>query len=381
MKQAEDTLRADSAAPVNWHVLHAPAAVWRSGHVIDRSGRWALAQLTRGAVREMGAAVGRPIDLSPWSLAGEEEASPVWGVHLAMGPSGPQMMLSLDLAAALAICNAMTGQDGGVMLPTPPGPASSLGEAEHGLLEYAALRTLDGMNALASTVTVRAFADAAGVDAMTRRAEVALTATLRLGGVEGRIWLDAVGVASLHEAVGEEPADGPDHCSVRLALPTIPLRNVEVRAMEIGDVLMFDGPRIGELAGRSSLMTTTHWTLADATVRDDDATFVSVEPGPIWPHVSPRTVQPWEDRIVYVQPWLGESDLRLSALSAWQPGQMLRLSKDGDAPVRLGIGPAEVGSGELVILEGLVGVRVLAWDLSHLTATEDSPPSQAEEST
>ena len=58
-------------------------------------------------------------------------------------------------------------------------------------------------------------------------------------------------------------------------------------------------------------------------------------------------------------PAVGGIRQTLEQLSGWQDGQMLDLPKDAKAPVTLYNGSRRVATGELVRVEGEVGVRVL----------------------
>lgn len=56
---------------------------------------------------------------------------------------------------------------------------------------------------------------------------------------------------------------------------------------------------------------------------------------------------------------LGHLELTLAALRALGPGSVLALPAPSDAPVRVTVGGRVVGTGELVEIEGQLGVRLL----------------------
>lgn len=70
---------------------------------------------------------------------------------------------------------------------------------------------------------------------------------------------------------------------------------------------------------------------------------------------------PFHELPVRVQVLVDEHELTLSQAEALAPGAVLDLNRDPRDPVRLAVNGRVVGTGELVEIEGRLGVKILAW--------------------
>ena len=64
---------------------------------------------------------------------------------------------------------------------------------------------------------------------------------------------------------------------------------------------------------------------------------------------------------VRVQVVVDEHELTLAQAETLAPGAVLDLNRDPRDPVRLAVNGRVVGTGELVEVEGRLGVKILAW--------------------
>ena len=76
------------------------------------------------------------------------------------------------------------------------------------------------------------------------------------------------------------------------------------------------------------------------------------------PDSGPATLQELPLR---VQVLIDEHELTLAQAERLAPGSVLDLDRDPRAPVRLAVNGRVVGSGELVEIEGRLGVKILNW--------------------
>lgn len=380
---AEPGVADETPQRVDWPllVLTSPAAVRVGDRVLPAPARvWIeiLTQLTQSALENT---LGRAVSLSVQTpgepsadvrSASDPSLNPVvFGARFGHPSLGDDCVLTIDQSAARVlvepIVEDLTGLKGG----------GQLTDAEIGLLEFVLLSAADGvMQELASIsrgFAFHAFFGPHEIKELEKNAaasvlEFELRASARAGTLRlrGGNWLtqdarlaDAFAAlpqssgALWNEAVAARPVD------LYLALPAVSLARQEYQGMQPGDVLLLGRTELTSAGCGCGLVTTTGWQAATAEVLLDSPTVISVRCGKARPILSPAlSVQAAPDTVLLV-PAVGGIRQTLEQLSGWQDGQMLDLPKDAKAPVTLYNGSRRVATGELVRVEGEVGVRVL----------------------
>lgn len=149
---------------------------------------------------------------------------------------------------------------------------------------------------------------------------------------------------------------------IGLALPEVPLQREALAAMVPGDVLLIGRTTLQSFAAGCTLVTTTGWQLAPAELEYDQASVVSVKCGELRPGVRPGLIDIRSGEPPRLLPVLGRRVLSAGELQQWQAGHRLDLPKDLAAPVTLFFGAERIGTGELVLVDEELGIRVVQWD-------------------
>jgi flagellar motor switch protein FliN/FliY len=73
-----------------------------------------------------------------------------------------------------------------------------------------------------------------------------------------------------------------------------------------------------------------------------------------------------------VEVWMASEDVPLDRLLDLEPGGVLPLSRDPDGPVDLVVNGVVVASGELVVVDGRFGLRIVSTALQKLAGLDPS---------
>ncbi len=149
---------------------------------------------------------------------------------------------------------------------------------------------------------------------------------------------------------------------VRLGLPAITISRQEFQAIENGDTLLLGRTTLKSFASGCALITTTGWELGAVELCDDTSTLVSVRCGTLRPTVRPELMRRGETASVTLRPAMGLLRLTTKQLGRWRGGDVVDLPTDPVAPVELYKGMAGVGKGELVTVDGELGIRLTEFD-------------------
>jgi type III secretion protein Q len=314
-----------------------------------------LPALSRGfadltpAARDRGAEIARAAAAALEVLAGGPvsiEARPVPGVP---APRALAARVALDLVALPApavlevepqlvvrLVSRLAGGDGA------PDPAAALTPVEATALELLALTALDGACAVTAVDAVLAPRLARGVREPSGALAVELT--VDAAGLRGRARL-LVPPAAVRALAGE-----PDLPRASVVLPASVrrgaaiLRRDELEALAPGDVVLVDaadGPAALVLPGGARALGQL----------DGDDRF----------HVEETTMAVRISELpVRLEVELARVELTLGALAALAPGAALPLALDRRGEVVLRAGERAIARGELVDIDGAIGVRILS---------------------
>ncbi|MEZ0267242.1 MAG: FliM/FliN family flagellar motor switch protein, partial [Phycisphaerae bacterium] len=249
----------------------------------------------------------------------------------------------------------------------------SVTDAEAGLLEYITLACVDqsaragraaGANGApaARSLALGEFLRAQGITEWVGRAKAtAAVLNVRVAGRGGlaRLYLPGWEPADLTTASGWEPATAaaPDLAALvqtRLALPTVRLP-ASAGALRPGDVVLLGATDVTAVAG-CRLVTSQGWSLAQVTVERDSADVVTVRCGALAPALWDAAAAAPGDPVL--GPTIGSQFLSLEQIARWPVGAPLDLPKETHAAVDLWRGGRIVARGELVRVDGELGVRV-----------------------
>jgi len=192
---------------------------------------------------------------------------------------------------------------------------------------------------------------------------VELSATISVAGASGRIraYLPDEAMAGI-DAVPRAPAPSPlDDASWPFAVSagSVDLSVDELAGIEPGDVLILDGVQRLHWPGGAD----RGWTLHEqgnsgAFVVDKYFEGIVEMDTAIEPELAKADLERLPVRLYVV---LGEKELTLGEVRALAPGSMFELTAGKADPVRLMATGKVIGEGELVDVEGKLGVKVLHW--------------------
>jgi type III secretion protein Q len=265
-------------------------------------------------------------------------ARPLIRLALELGALPGSALLEVEPALVARLVALVSGGDGSVV------GATGLTALETSALELLVLAAIDGaagLPAIAERLAPRLVHDAP-----PPRSPLAIDLELAAGGVSGRarLLLPPAAVAALAGGPGttEPLAAFPIFASLRGG--TAPLLPAELRALAPGDVVLADPPP----EGRHRLVFPGGFT-AVGTV--SDGTFL----------LEAITMEtPLAQVPVLVDVELARVPLTLGDLARLAPGATLPVRLDQRGLVTLRIGERPLGRGELVEIDGAVGVRVLS---------------------
>lgn len=231
--------------------------------------------------------------------------------------------------------------------PGVPEPAGALTPMEATALELLALAALDG----ACAVPEVEGALAPRVSRRPREPASALAVELELaiGPLRGRarLLLPPAAVRALR-GPAPEPVDGPVRVPASVRRGAAALSLDELDALAAGDVLLLDAP-----AGPDALVL-PGGARATGRLADDDVF-----------HVEEITVTERRAQLpIALEIELGRVELTLGDLARLEPGAALPLALDRRGLVTLRVGERPFARGELVEIDGAIGVRVLSLEVA-----------------
>lgn len=86
--------------------------------------------------------------------------------------------------------------------------------------------------------------------------------------------------------------------------------------------------------------------------------------------VTATTCSRFMDLELPVEIWMASEDIPLERLLDLEPGGVLPLSRDPDGPVDLVVNGAVVATGELVLVDGKFGLRIVSTALQKLATLD-----------
>lgn len=296
-----------------------------SGAEIARAAAASLARVTGGPVSVQGVPVPGPA--APRAVAARV------AIDLAALPA--PAVLEIEPALVVRLVARLAGGDGA------PEPASALTPIEATALELLALAAVDGACEVDGIDAALAPRLARGVREPAGALAIELTVDVR--GLRGRGRL-LVPPAALRALAGPlDPGASPVRVPASVRRGTAALAREELQALAPGDVVLVDGtdgPAALVLPGGASARGPL----------DDDGTF----------HVEETQMA---DRLVELPVTLAVElarvELTLGELARLEPGAALPLALDRRGLVTLRAGERAVARGELVDVDGAVGVRIL----------------------
>ena len=180
---------------------------------------------------------------------------------------------------------------------------------------------------------------------------LAVGATLNLGDLRGafRLFLPWPALARMQAAyVGPKPTVPPDLAySLRLSAGSVELSAAERASLEIGDVILYHPAPAVLFPGRDD----QGWQASTPTPNQFQlAQRISME--------TPTLLDELPLRLHLI---IDEKELTWAEVSRLVPGSILDLDRDPRDPVKLAVNGRVLGTGELVEIEGRLGVKLLTW--------------------
>jgi type III secretion protein Q len=273
---------------------------------------------------------------------------------VAAAPARPYLALAIELgalpgAALLEVEPALVARLVALVsgAPAPAAGATELTPMESSALDLLVLAAIDGaaeVEQIAERLAPRLVRDAP-----LPASPLAVDLTLEAGPVRGRARLllppAAVQALAAPPELQEPLTAFPLFASLRGG--SAPLRPEELRALSPGDVLLADSPPEGRLrlcfpGGFTAIGTQTDGTfLVETTTMENPLAQVPV--------------------LIDIE--LARVPLTLSDLARLSPGSTLPVQLDRRGLVTLRIGERPLGRGELVEIDGAVGVRILSLEV------------------
>jgi hypothetical protein len=358
--------------------LRQPALVRAGSGWLSVGPRLWLGWIIQAAQDAMEITLDRPVTIE---LLAADPGSPREGVFTIdfehpgiTGGGGGGGIIALDLPAARAVVDALESDFANVR------GAGALSDAELGVLEYATLAILDrvlrasGAPPAARSFVLRGFGGSgsgsgsvsvSGQAAASASSAVALA--IRIAGREGIVRLHVQGWAG--EAIGGPPpspaaqtaaasVDGATTTiDLRLALPPVRLDRKEALTLQAGDVILLGATDLHAFAANCRLATSGGWSLSSASIVRDSAAVLTARCGPF----SLRTLaaaSPDEPQAI-LNILVGFKPIAIEGVRQWQADGTIDLPKDPALAADVYDGLKRIGRGELVRLEGEIGVRLI----------------------
>jgi hypothetical protein len=272
--------------------------------------------------------------------------------------AGAKGAITLDLPVARAVVDALESDFANVR------GAGSLSDAEHGVLEYAILAILDRvLRATGAPPAARSFTLRGLGAPATAPTSPAVALAIRIAGREGILRLHVRGWAS--EAIGAAPSvgdstaasDGTTTIELCLALPPLRLDRKETQALQNGDVVLLGATDLHAFAANCRLATTRGWSLSSASVVRDSPAVLTARCGPF--SLRALAVASPDEPQAILNVLVGSKPIALEGVRQWQSDGTIDLPKDPALPANLYDGLKCIARGELVRLDGELGLRLI----------------------
>jgi hypothetical protein len=260
---------------------------------------------------------------------------------LDLGALPGSAVLEVEAGLVVALVERLAGG------PGAPASATALTPVEESALTLLTLAALDGACSVA--IVEERLAPRLALAPVEPESPLALELELEAGGTRGRARL-LVPAAAVRALGGDSPCDGPAaaialSASVRGA--GVALSDDERAALACGDVIVLDGP-----AEPVALVFPGGLRAAG---RLADGAF----------HVEETTMIERQSRIpVTLEVELARVDVPLGDLARLEPGSALPLAIDRRGLVTLRAGERAIARGELVDVDGAIGVRILSLEVA-----------------
>jgi len=297
------------------------------------------ARAAESAARVLGELLGREVSIrarpSPGAPAPRAAVARV-ALDLTALPGAA--VLELDAALVVGLVDALAGGSG-----TSSG-ATALTPVEAAALELLALAALDGACSVAFVED--ALAPRLSRGASEPRSALAVELDVSAGPLagKGRLLLPVAAVRALRDPSAPFGPAAATPLPVSVRSGRAPLEPEELAALAAGDVVVLDAPA----------------DAADALVLPGGARFAGrLEDGTF--HVEELAMtEHGTQRMVTLEIELARIDVPLAEIARLEPGAALPLAIDRRGLVTLRVGERAVARGELVDVDGAVGVRVLS---------------------
>ncbi|HEY3354247.1 MAG TPA: type III secretion system cytoplasmic ring protein SctQ [Polyangia bacterium] len=355
-----------AAQPFRWdllsHVGGPQLAVARAVAALAGASAAGLARQTAALARLLGAAP--RVTLGPAAVVPRVDVARVLGTApqplAVLARDHRRALLALDPHLALALCGRVLGLGEELGLPR------ALTAAEEGVLALVLLTFLQAGDGGVQLAAVEQ--DPARVDDVFADPWVAvLPATVTLGEISGQARL-LFPESTLFAAAPPPPARGlalvaelAARAAVEIGRGLLP--GASVRALAPGDVVFLDGLAVTAAAGGPARLVAGRLA-APATLAPDGRLTVTGTPtiGAPMPASPDPTLVTHEERLaaldIEVVAEIGRVTLPGRELAALAPGAVVALGRPLGGPVDLLVGGRLLARGELVDVDGEIGVRV-----------------------
>jgi type III secretion protein Q len=322
-------------------------ALSRGAAELSAEARAVGAEASAAAARTLSSLLGREVSLRGRSVVGPAPVrAPAVRISLELAALPALAALDVEPALVVRLVDLLAGGPGEIA------GATALTPLEHAAAELFALAALDGVCGIASVEEPLAPRLARGAGAALETASaLAIELELAAGEVGGRarLLLPASAVRALRTpGAPEGPAQGL-RVPASLRAGVAALLPDELEALAPGDVVLFDAPADGAmdlvLPGGARLRG-----------RRDDGGF----------HLEEMAMTERQAQLpITLEVELARVEISVGELARLEPGAALPLPVDRRGLVTLRAGERAVARGELVEIEGAVGVRILSLELGR----------------
>jgi hypothetical protein len=350
-----------AAADFVWRLVRGGASVGVGSGLLPPALRIPAERFARAACAALAGAIERSVS-AHFGAAGESLAA-AFGVALSRR-AGEAGLIALDLALSRALVEPISQDVAGLR------GAGALTDAEHGLLEYAALAALDRLDAAGGAAQQTGWRVAGFLDAGEVAARVAafavgpLVLEMSVGGRAGRAgrWWDGPKVDIAAPADPDSNvaclAGGIDAPTlpVRIALAPVTLSDAEFAGLRPGDAVTL-GAGATPLAARLAVLE-TGWSLTQGAVDRWAPGWLRVRcvGGP--PRPEALVTRPAAGAVTLV-PTVGVVELSATDFATMFQGGPTARDLDVPMIVELWRGAARVASGEALTIDGELAIRIL----------------------
>jgi hypothetical protein len=294
------------------------------------------------AARALGALLGSDAAITARAVPGRTASrAAVARVGLELGALPGAAVLEVEAGLVVALVDRLAGG------PGAPAGATALTPVERSALELLALVALDGVCAV--RIIEERLAPRLALAPVEPTSPLAIELAIETGGTRGRarLLVPAAAVRALDEDFPSVGAAAAIALPASVRAPGVALSDDERAALACGDVIVLDGP-----AEPVALVFPGGLRAAG---RLADGAF----------HVEEMTMNERQARIpVTLEVELARVDVALGELARLEPGAALPLGIDRRGLVTLRAGERAIARGELVDVDGAIGVRILSLEVA-----------------